>query len=226
MQLQPKASLKFKLENADYKVPFGNNVAARMQNNPTIFTNPPVAPKQLQQDSETLKLSIQADLNCDNLAKENLVQAEIVWDEDFTCTANYVTTLARENNNDAGIILMAGFAVTKTEAQFEAAPEAVSVVNVNHNNKKGSIITRSSKHARGAKAYATAVLPDGVSIAFNDDVMVLTVGDKNMYIKVGTRKRSVFYNLPTGVPFSVTMFAVNSAGSGVAGTCSKKVITQ
>ena len=67
--------------------------------------------------------------------------------------------------------------------------------------------------------------PDGVSINYNGNVMIITVGEKSVYVIADTAKQTEFFNLPSETSFNVNMYALNSAGSGPA-TQAQKVVTQ
>lgn len=70
----------------------------------------------------------------------------------------------------------------------------------------------------------TAV-PDGVMVAYVDNTMKITVGDKTMYVIVDTQRQTEFFNLPSSMAFNVNVYGVNSAGTGPA-TTPQQVVTQ
>ncbi len=73
--------------------------------------------------------------------------------------------------------------------------------------------------------YISCAMTPGVTISFAENTMILIVDGKNVYINVTTQKKTEMYNLPNAATFNVGMFAVNSAGIGLA-TALQQVTTQ
>jgi hypothetical protein len=48
------------------------------------------------------------------------------------------------------------------------------------------------------------------------NTMEITIGGKTVFITVGTQKKVEIYSFPSKVPYKVSMYGVNSAGSGPA----------
>lgn len=225
------ASLAFKKETPEDKVAFGTNVINMLGPTP-----PPVASKLLAKLLTDLPVPV-ADLEdvnnrlwaANGAAKsgafvdvEALANVVTEWNQDFTLTANFITTMAAGNPE---IIRAAGFVPTKTEAQKQPAAGATTDFVAHTNGKKGAIVARAKKKVSLAKAYVFSAVPDGVEVSYAGNVMVLTVGDKNIYVTAHTKKNVELYNLPSGVKYNVSMYGFNSAGSGGAAP-SQQVIPQ
>ncbi len=70
-----------------------------------------------------------------------------------------------------------------------------------------------------------AALPPNATINYVNDTVIITVGDSSIYLSANTRGETELYNLKSGVPYSVSMIAINSAGNGPA-SASQQVIPQ
>ena len=77
----------------------------------------------------------------------------------------------------------------------------------------------------GADSVIYAALPPEAEVSYNGNTMIITIGDKSVYVIADTRRQTEFCNLPSNTAYSVSAYAVNSAGSGPA-TQGITVITQ
>ena len=232
MKLICKASLAFKKSRPAEKVGFGENVIHSITPVPPTDTkkktklddieNFPYSPAQLQEINDQLSAAYTDSLTGNHTAKASLQNAIVAWDYASGVTANYVSTLAE---GDATIIRMAGFVPTKSESTPAPRPGAPLNFNATVNGTKGAIVAGSQWAVPGAKVYLYIALPDGMSISYVENTIVVTVGDKTAYMVVDTTRQTEMYNLPSGVPVNVSMIAVNAAGNGPASP-SVKVIPQ
>lgn len=222
MKLTIRASLSFKRFKTAEKAAFGNKVITSLIAADAQFPNLPVTLTALKNINTGLAQAIAAALTGNYAAVAELKNKVAVWNEAFTKTANYVSTVA--DGSDV-IIHNAGFIPTKSETTPAQKPSAVSGFKAIINGSKGAIIAGSKNAVPEAKAYIYTAAPEGVNIAYHDKTMIITIGDKSVYVIADTQKQTEFYNLPSGIPFHVNMYALNSAGSGPA-TVSQKVITQ
>ncbi len=55
--------------------------------------------------------------------------------------------------------------------------------------------------------YIYFALPDGVTVSFTENTMILTVEGKNIYVNAATQKKTEMYNLPSSAAFNVGMYA-------------------
>lgn len=221
MKLTSKASLAFKLEKTAAKPTFGSSVIAALSAS-IQFPNLPVNIAQLQTINDALSAAISAALTGNHTAVAAVKNAVADWNNAFTLTANYVTTIAK---GDEAIIRSGGFVPTKSETTPKPKPGGAVGFKVTINGTKGAIIAGAKSSVPFASGYLYAAVPDGVTIDYNGDTMVITVADKTIYINADTRRQTEFFNLPSGVAYNVTMFAFNTAGNGPA-AASQKVIAQ
>ena len=229
MKRNVTASLAFKKETPEHKVAFGANVVVMLGgvltakgSNASLYTDLPVPVADLEDVNNRLfdaNGAAKTGAYVDIAAMENVV---VEWNDKFSLTAAFITSAAASN---AELIRAAGFVPTKSEAQKQPAAGAVIGFTAQTNGKKGAIVARSKKKAPLAKAYVFSAVPDGVAVTYEGDVMVLTVGDKSIYITAHTKRNVEIYNLPSGVAYNVSMYGFNSTGSGGA-AASQQVIPQ
>ncbi len=224
MQRKAMCSLAFKKSTPSEKVTLGGAVAAALSNNPKIFVNLPVSPDDLLADNNTLSSAVQTAKDGSHTSVSALENAVAQWDEDFTNTANYISIVIAEGNKN--LINMSRFPCTKTETTPVPLPSAPADYFATINGKKGAVIAGTKKRLPNAAVMVNVAMPDGVEVAFKDNVMSLTVNGTTIFVNVGTRKEAEFYELPTGVPYTLLGFGVNAAGSGPATTFGTKVIPQ
>jgi hypothetical protein len=192
------------------------------QNALSPFTGLPVPVSELLTLNDNLSAIISEALTGNHTAVAAVKNAVAAWNNGFALTANYVTSVAA---GDESVIRSAGFVPTKSESQPAQKPGAVTNFKATINGSKGAIIASSKRAVPEAIAYVYAAVPDGVNISYNGYTMVITVGEKSIFITADTHKQAELYNLPTGVPYNVSMYAINRAGSGPA-TASQQVIPQ
>lgn len=221
MQLTPKASLQFKIENVSYKTTFGQNVVncltplATGKNSKYAVEDLPVPVAELKTLNDNLIAAAAARVDGGRAAANALKNATIEWNAGFTATANYITVQAAGNAAD---IISAGFIPTKSQTQSQQKPGAITNFMATINGSKGAIIADGRKGVPTAKGYVVTSLPPGATISYVGDTVIITAGDAKIYLSVKTKGKVELYNLPSGVPYSVSMFAINSAGNGPATT--------
>ncbi len=229
MKRNVSASLNFKKESPEQKVAFGANIVVMLggvvpsaKSNTSVYASLPVPVADLEDVNNRLfdaNAAAKTGAFVDIAALDNVV-AE--WNDKFSLAAVFITSVAASN---AEVIRAAGFVPTKSEAQKQPAAGGTTNFTAHTNGKKGAIIARSKKKIPLAKGYVFTAVPDGVEVTYEGNVMVLTVADKSIYITAHTKKNVEIYNLPSGVPYNVSMYGFNSSGSGGA-AASQQVIPQ
>lgn len=230
MKLVSKASLAFKKKRAAIKVPFGLNVINSLtaifvpdnQNAKALSTDLPVPITELQALNDALNLALTNSQTGTHAAIAAVKVAVANWNVGFTSTAIFITSIA---HGDAVFIRTAGFVSTKSESQPSQRPGPITDFKAIINGTKGAIIAGAKTSVFAARGYVFSALPEGATISYNDNTMVITVGDKVIYINVSTQKQTELFTLPSGVPYNVSGYAINSAGSGPA-TAMQQVIPQ
>lgn len=222
MKLTSRASLAFKRERPAAKTAFGSNVITALQNASAQFPNLPVSITALQTLNSNLSAAIAAALTGNHIAVAALKIAITDWNNGFTLTANYVTSVAQ---GDEALIRSAGFVPTKSETQPSQKPGHANGFNATINGSKGAIIAGCKNAVPQAVSYLFSAVPDDVTVNYNGNTMIIAVGEKTIYINAEIHKQTEFFHLPSGVSYSVSMFAVNRAGCGPAAN-SQKVIPQ
>ena len=229
MKLVSKASLAFKKKSPALKVPFGLNVINSLtgiftakKNVKAVATDLPVPIAELQALNDALNLAL-TDSQTGTHASIAAVKVAVAnWNIGFTTTAVFITSVSQ---GDAVFIRTAGFVSTKSESQPSQRPGPITNFKATINGTKGAIIAGAKTSVFAARGYVFSALPDGVTISYNDNTMVITAGDKVIFISVSTQKQTELYTLPSGVPYNVSGYAINSAGSGPA-TATQQVIPQ
>ena len=150
---------------------------------------------------------------------KNVVQE---WNDAFTQTANFITSVAQ---GDQTTIRDAGFVPTKSETQPTQKPGAITNFTATINGSRGAIIAGSKKGVQGADTIIYSALPPDAEVSYNGNSMIITIDGISVYIIADTRRQTEFCNLPSGLSFNVSAFAVNRAGSGPA-TVGHDVVTQ
>ena len=229
MKLTSKASLAFKKERPSMKPAFGANVIAALtplapvaKNAKTMYSDIPIPVADLQQLNDALAEAVAESLTGKHSAVASVKDAVIAWDYGFTVTANYISSIAEGSET---IIREAGFVPTKSESQPSQKPAGATDFKATINGSKGAIVAGAKKAVPEAIAYLYSAVPDEAVVTYNDNTMIVTMGGKSIYITADTRKQTELYNLPSGVPYNVSMLAINSAGSGPASS-SQQVIPQ
>lgn len=222
------ASLSFKREIPSQKTAFGANVVNKLTTSAAVkgvaspYPNLPVSVADLLDVNNRLfdaNSAAKSGAYVDVAALENVVTE---WNDKYTLTAAYVSSIAASNLE---LIRFAGFVPTKSEAQKQPAAGGATGFTAHTNGKKGAIIARSKTKVPLAKGYVFTAVPDGVDVTYEGNVMVLAVGEKTIYITAHTKKNVEIFNLPSGIPYNVSMFGFNSTGSGAA-AASQQVIPQ
>jgi len=229
MKLIARASLAFKQQKPASKATFGNNVTNALKalvppqkGVQPDFSNLPVPIAELEKLNAALAAAVADALTGNHTAIATLKSTVLEWNEAFTQTANYVTTVAA---GDVAAIRSTGFVPTKTESQPKAKPGPTADFKATINGFKGAIIAGAKKAVPAASAYVYAALPNDASVSYDGNMMIINIAGKTLYISADTRKQTELYNLPSGVPYNVSMYAFNRAGSGPA-SASQQVIPQ
>ncbi|MBV9963756.1 MAG: hypothetical protein JO072_16055 [Parafilimonas sp.] len=222
MMFKIRASLAFKKIKAGLKPAFGSRVIESLTAAAATFPDLPVALEELRRTNSALATAYEKALSGDVTAKLELKAAVTQWDTLFTSTANYVSIVA---NGDSITVSKGGFAPTKGQGTPAQKPGATKDFKATINGSKGAIIAGSKNAVPTAKAYVFVAAEDGVTINFNDGTLEILTGGKSIYVTANTQRQTEFFNLPSTTPFNVTMYALNSAGSGPAAQ-SQKVVTQ
>ena len=136
MKLTAKASLAFKSEKRTTKPSFGANVIAALGAS-ILFPDLPVTIAELTTVNNALSAALTAALTGNHTAVATVKTAVINWDNAFTLTANYVTSIAQ---GDETVIRDAGFIPTKSESQPTPKPAASAGFTATINGSKGAII--------------------------------------------------------------------------------------
>jgi len=207
-----QVSLAFLGDTPSHKTPLGQSVIDALTANAETFPNPPITVIELAANNNALVAAVLSAKTGDHTAEANLEIVEETWNNNFRLTAGYVSIVA--DGNEA-IIRLAGFTATKGETSPAQIPGIAAKLRALLNGNKGNF-TVSCEGVDGAKAYVFAAVPEGASLSYIGDMMMVNIGDKAVYIVVSTRSRAQFANLPSGAPVAVSVYAVNSAGSGAA----------
>jgi hypothetical protein len=221
MQKESNASLAFIRETPAEKAPFGQSVIDGLTENATTFPNLPVPLTDLTANNDALTAAVLAAKSGDHIALANLRAVLKVWNANFKRTAKYVSLIA---NGDESTIRLANLAPTKSETTRRPKPGATAHLATGVNGSKGNF-TAACPPVSGATSYVFAAIPEGTSVTYNGNMMLLTSGDKTFYVVVGTRGKADFTNVPSGNELYVSVYAVNSAGCGPA-TNGQTVIPQ
>ena len=225
MKLQCKVSMAFKSAKPVDKVKFGSGVLACLlpAKVTASYPNLPVPVADLQLINDTLNASVVAvQTTGSRQSKTALKNAAADWTSAFGITGTYISMVAQGNEQT---ITEAGFVPTKTVTQPTQKPGLATDFQATINGFKGAILAGVQTPVPEAAAYIYYALPDGVTVSFSENTMILTVDGKNIYINTATQKKTEMYNLPSSAAFNVGMYAVNRAGAGPA-TATQQVITQ
>lgn len=220
MKLTSKASLAFKKLKPSEKVTFGANAINGLSATPVgeesakiSVADLPVPIADLLQINDALALAVTHSKTGNHSAIAEVKNAVAEWNKAFTITANYITTIAE---GDEAVIRSAGFVPTKSESTPSTKPGLPTNFKAMINGTKGAIVAGTKYAIPDAAAYIFSAVPDGVNVSFNGNTMIITAGDKTIYIAAATQRQTELYGLPSGAPYNVTTFAINRAGSGPA----------
>lgn len=210
MVRKPKASLAFAKLSVANKIAFGNAVINAITANAATFPNLPVPLETLSDNNSDLAAALLAASSGDHVAEENLQLAEETWINNFRLTAIYIDLIADGNG---ATIKLAGFETTKTETTSPQTPGTPGNLQATVNGNKGNLQV-SCNVVPTAKAFVFTGLPDGASLSFNGDVMQITINGVTAYVQVTTKRKATFTGVPSGAAVGLSVYAVNSAGSG------------
>jgi hypothetical protein len=225
MKLVSRVSMAFKKDNAVDKVKFGSGVLACLSQ-PSVaasFPNLPVPVANLQDINDVLNEAVVAvQTTGSRQSKTALKNAVTDWTSAFGITGTYIGMVAQGNDQ---LINEAGYLATKSVSQPKQKPGLATDFQATINGFKGAILAGTQTPVAEAAAYVVYAFPDGVSVNFTENTMIITVEGKSIYINTVTQKKTEMYNLPSSAAFNVGMYAINSAGVGPA-TATQKVVTQ
>lgn len=225
MKLTSRVSMAFKKDKPVDKVKFGSGVLACLSpaSASATYPNLPIPVADLQLLNDTLNASVVAvQTTGSRQSKTALKNAAADWTSAFGITGTYISMVAQGNEQT---ITEAGFVPTKTATQPTQKPGLATDFQATINGFKGAILAGMQTPVTEAAAYVYYALPDGVSVSFSENTMILTVDGKNIYINTATQRKTEMYNLPSSAAFNVGMYAINRAGAGPA-TATQQVITQ
>lgn len=222
MNRKSEAAHDFAKDNVAQKIIMGYDVAARIEGNPHVFVNMPVPGSDLRSLTDKLQASAEAARSGDHVASAQLIVDIKKWNNGYLRTADAVSLIA---NNDPTIIALAGFKATSSETHPSTEPGAgenfqVSIPQGSH----GMIDASCDTMARKASAYCYIAAPEGVRVEQDHNQTRITIGDVSVVVIVDTHSHVRFANMPNQ-KVHVSMFAVNTAGTGPA-TTAKDVTPQ
>lgn len=225
MKLVSRVSMAFKKDKPVDKVKFGCGVLTCLT--PSVvtesFPNLPVPVTGLQAINDALNAAVIAmQTTGSRQAKTVLKNAVTDWTGAFGITGTYISMLAQGNDQ---LINEAGYIATKSFSQPSQKPALATNFQANINGFKGAIVAGTQTPVAQADAYVYYAFPDGVSVNFTENTMIITVEGKSIYINAVTQRKTEMYNLPSSAAFNVGMYAINRAGAGPA-TATQQVITQ
>jgi hypothetical protein len=217
--------MAFKKYLAVDKVKFGSGVLTCLAQ-PSVaasFPNLPIPVATLQNQNDILNDAVVAvQTTGSRQSKTTLKNAVADWTDAFGITGTYVSMVAQGNDQ---LITESGYIPTKSFSQPAQKPGLATDFQATINGFKGAIAAGVQTPVAEAAAYVYYALPDGVSVNFSENTMIITVEGKSIYINAVTQKKTEMYNLPSSAAFNVGMYAINSAGVGPA-TATQQVITQ
>ena len=219
MKLTPKVSQSFKQKTPSDKTTFGANVVNSLtpvmaaKKSKIAQNDLPIPVADLQAINTQLNTAIADALTGNHAAIASVKNLVIEWDAAFGTTASYISLQA---DGDVQAIRETGFIPTKSETTPAQKPGPTTGFKATINGSRGAILAGTKKRAPGAKYYVFSAVPDGAVVTYVNDTMVITVGDKTIYITTGTARQTEIYNLKSGLPYNVSMLAVNTAGWGPA----------
>jgi hypothetical protein len=219
MKLNSHASLSFKTAEPPAQIVFGANVISWMSTSASLvlFPNPPISMGDLKTLNDNLDDAVATAVSSGSKKDaSDLKTVRSAWVAGFTSTAKYVTFIASltDAGASAGVIQAAGYEPTKNQSQPKPKPGMATAFEASITSTKGTIVADSIKAVPNAQAYVFAVLPQGVEMTFSGNTMVLTAGGQTMYITTQIQKSAEIQNLTSLTPYSVSMYAVNTAGIG------------
>ncbi len=219
MVLNPKASLDFKRKNPEAKVSFGSKVIGgltpdQLQKAKATQSDLPVPVADLQDVNDRLQAAITSAGTGNYAAISDVKTIAKEWSGKFGLTANFITTVAQSTDNPAGFILSVNFVPTKTETTPTVQPGAVDNFYVTINGTKGAIIAGGKKPTVGAMANVFVAFPDGVTVSFSNNTMIITTEDKSIFINVDTQRQTKMYGLTSAQQYNVCAYGVNRKGHG------------
>ena len=219
MLLQPKSSLTFKKLIPEKKVGFGNKVIGglspeQLKKAKANGSELPVPVADLQALNDRLNTAIASAGTGNHVAISKVKAIAKEWSSKFGLTADYITSVARGTENPVGVIRAAGFVPTKTESTPTVEPGPLDNFYTTINGTKGAIIAGGKKATPGAVANVFVAFPDGVTVSFSNNTMILTTESKTIFINVDTQKQTKMYGLNSAQQYNVCAYGVNRKGHG------------
>jgi hypothetical protein len=210
MKRQTNASMAFIKSTPTEKSSLGQTVIEALTTNAATFPHLPISIATLTTNNSDLIAALLAARSGEHLALAYLYAIVRTWNTNFRYTAKYVSLVA---NGVPATVILGGFVPTKSETTPASKPVAPSPVAVSINGTKGNF-SAACPAVSGAISYVFTAAPEGASVNYNDDTMMITVGGLTVYVIVSTRGKADFCNVPSGTEMNVSAYAVNSAGCG------------
>ena len=218
MNIKQHVSFAFINDNTPpQKVAFGNNVIVALTAASASFPNLHLSVKQLTALNNTLENAIGPAMGGDTHAVSVRNAAEDAWDAGFRLTASDVDNQAQ---GDPAIISLAGFTATTGTRSPKGVP-ADAVFEQKPSPTAGGVHLSLVAQSRIATAYVAVAAPDGASIQFAADNIVITLatGEK-VYVSASTSSDIDITGMAPDVRVTVGARAINSAGAGGGATAS------
>jgi hypothetical protein len=220
MKITARVSLAFKELSYSDKISFGSGVIHALSGTdesgePVIdlFPNLPVPLDELQIINNNASGYLAEAQSGLRVARSALKQSIKEWNNAFTLTANYINMVAQGR---ADLMSVAGFYSTKNDRAPKPKPETAVTFKATVGSGRSTINAGIKKGVKGARAYVFAAVPEGVNIKYAGDTMIIEVEGKQLFINAVTQKKTTFYNMQSGKPYKLSMYAINNAGAGVA----------
>lgn len=211
MPIPAHVSREFKKSSVSDKISFGENVIDQLTDHEDTFPGPPVTLATLTATNAALSNAQAAAASGDHQKVAELRAAELIWDDQFEDTAEFVDDVA---DGDVADILLAGFQPTKTERTPPPLPEAPVISKVLTSQQPGGIQLQ-IEPMKGVRFIAvvstSATLPDlsdGQFLAASNAHVIAVLFDCGRKVNIT--------GLPVRSALFVSALAVNTTGFGPA----------
>ena len=225
MRRLSQVSFGFKKAKPADKVKFGSGVVKCLSGPTALLTYPnlPIPVADLEAVTLSLNNAVVADQSTGSRQSRTALKNAVAdWVNTFGLTGSYINMVAQGNDQT---IADAGFLSTKTNSHPRPKPSLAADFQATINGFKGAILAGCKTPVHSAAAYAYYALPNGASVTFSENTMIITMDGKSCYVTVATQKKVELYNLPSTTTFKVGMYAINGSGAGPA-TGLQEVTTQ
>ena len=207
-----KVSLGFIDSNPSQKGVFGDNVIAEMTEHSDDFPTPDISIATLTTVNDALKLKTQQALSGDKVKIQERDAAEKNWNDTFRKQAEYVQRIA---SGSKLIIAKSGFHATDTEVHPVAVP-AQAEIQAWGNKGKGSGIHVEMKPLADCRGFIfiLSTAPTANLIKVKGDQIKLGGNAQIVELKVTTKRKIDFQDLPSGQTYYVSALGFNATGVG------------